>query len=147
MPNVTPKEIQVARKIVKAFTGNLEEEILTYPDFPGTEKNYLRAQIARISAGTQISPLGFFTFGGGDMGEEEEEEEAEEEEPGGGGKSKTTYNVNKRYEPPPLRDLLDNSMSFWVHHTLYILPQGLPLIPAIYTNANFEFLSISNCSF
>lgn len=35
--------------------------------------NYLRAQIARISAGAQISPTGFFMF-------EEEEEEDEEGE-------------------------------------------------------------------
>lgn len=34
--------------------------------------NYLRAQIARISAGAQISPAGFFMFE-----EEEEEEEGE----------------------------------------------------------------------
>lgn len=35
--------------------------------------NYLRAQIARISAGGQISPAGYFMF------EEEEEEEEEGE--------------------------------------------------------------------
>lgn len=45
-------------------------KIHTFPEFPGTEKNYLRAQIARISAGTQISPLGFYTFN-----EEEDDEE------------------------------------------------------------------------
>lgn len=50
--------------------------------------HYLRAQIARISAGTQISPLGYFTFKSEEVGgeEEEEEEEVEEEEEGGGGK-------------------------------------------------------------
>ena len=52
-------------------------QIITYPPFPGVEKNYLRAQIARISGGTQISPLGFYHFS-----EEEEEEMAEEEEEG-----------------------------------------------------------------
>ena len=35
--------------------------------------NYLRAQIARISAGTQVSPAGYYMF------EEEEEEEDEGE--------------------------------------------------------------------
>lgn len=35
--------------------------------------NYLRAQIARISAGSHISPAGYFMF------EEEEEEEEEGE--------------------------------------------------------------------
>lgn len=51
--------------------------MVTYPSFPGKEKNLLRAQIARISAGTQISPLGYYTFN------EEEEEEEEEVEAGG----------------------------------------------------------------
>lgn len=43
--------------------------------------NYLRAQIARISAGSHISPAGYFMF---------EEEEEEEEE--GEGKIQTTSN-------------------------------------------------------
>jgi radial spoke head protein 4A len=37
------------------------------------EKNFLRAQIARISAATTISPIGYFRFD-----DNEEEEEAEE---------------------------------------------------------------------
>ncbi|XP_018322478.1 radial spoke head protein 6 homolog A [Agrilus planipennis] len=121
LPNVTPKQIRTARLIKKSFTGNLHQEIITWPAFDGTEKEYLRAQIARISAGTQISPLGFYTFGGGG-GEEEEEEEAEEEEKGGG--SPSTYNENPRFDPIPFNDMTDKSMSFWVHHTQYILPQG-----------------------
>lgn len=46
---------------------------MSYPPFNGTEANYLRAQIARISAGTQISPAGFYLF----EEDEDEEEEAE----------------------------------------------------------------------
>lgn len=41
------------------------------------EKNYLRAQIARISSTTQVSPIGFYTFGIGDEEEEVMEEMAE----------------------------------------------------------------------
>nr|CAD7414686.1 unnamed protein product [Timema poppensis] len=111
LPDVTPQQINVARQIKKYFTGDLNTEILTYPPFPGTEMNYLRAQIARISAGTQVSPLGFYYF-------DEEEEEDEEEE------FRTSYVENPDFEPVPLKDLLDKSMSFWVHHTLYILKQG-----------------------
>lgn len=51
LPDVTPKQIRVARQIYKALTGYLDHPIITYPDFPGCEKNYLRAQIARITAG------------------------------------------------------------------------------------------------
>ena len=46
-------------------------QVICYPPFPGNEGNLLRAQIARISAGTHISPLGFYQF-------DEEEEEDEE---------------------------------------------------------------------
>lgn len=137
LPNVTPKQLRIARLVLKSFTGNLEQEIVTYPEFPGNEKNYLRAQIARISAGekiikekrrvevgcvgTQISPLGFYTFGEGGGGGEDEEEEEEEAVAEG---AKTTYRENPKYDPIPIQDLTDGSMSFWVHHTLYILPQG-----------------------
>ncbi|XP_023019973.2 radial spoke head protein 4a [Leptinotarsa decemlineata] len=121
LPDCTPKQIRIARQIQKSFTGNLDESICSYPYFPGKEKEYLRAQIARISAGTQISPMGYYTFGTAELGEGEEEEEPEE---AAEGESKTNYKPNPKYEPPPLKDLLDGSMSFWVHHTLYILPQG-----------------------
>ena len=55
------------------FSSFLFSQVVAYPPFPGTESNYLRAQIARISAGTHISPLGFYQF------DEEEEEEEEGE--------------------------------------------------------------------
>ncbi len=48
-------------------------KVVSFPPFPGNETNYLRAQIARISAGTHISPAGFYAF------EEDEEEEDEAE--------------------------------------------------------------------
>ena len=73
---MTPAQISTARVIRKLFTGDLNAEVITYPPFPGTERNYLRAQIARITASTQISPVNYYT-----TGEEEEEEEPEE---GGG---------------------------------------------------------------
>jgi len=44
------------------FSGDLNKEIISYPAYPGTEKNYLRAQIARISATTHVSPAGKFKF-------------------------------------------------------------------------------------
>ena len=75
LPHVTPAQISTARVICKLLTGDLDAEVITYPPFPGTEKNYLRAQVARITAGTQISPANYFTAG------DEEEEEPEE---GGG---------------------------------------------------------------
>lgn len=46
-------------------------QIVSYPPFPGTEANYLRAQIARISAATHVSPQGYYIF-------EENEDDDEE---------------------------------------------------------------------
>jgi radial spoke head protein 4A len=73
LPAVTPPQIVAGRKIKKFFTGKLDAPVISYPPFPGNESNYLRAQIARISAGTHISPLNFYQF------DEEEEEEEEGE--------------------------------------------------------------------
>ena len=41
------------------------------PHFPGNEANYLRAQIARITAATHVSPLGYYAFD--EEGDDEEE--------------------------------------------------------------------------
>ena len=73
LPNVKPAEIVTARLIRKAFTGRLDAPVVSYPPFPGKEENYLRAQIARITATTHISPQGYYQF-------EEEEEEPDEAE-------------------------------------------------------------------
>jgi len=111
LPDVTPAQISCSRKIRKLFTGDLEHPICSYPPFPGNEGNYLRAQIARISAGTHIAPLQYFTT---------EEEEEEEEEGGGSGE----FMENPEFEPIPVRELADPSLANWVHHVLHILPQG-----------------------
>lgn len=73
LPHVTPAQIVATRKLRKLFTGHLDAPIVTFPPFPGNETHYLRAQIARITATTQISPAGYFQH------PEDEEEEQEEE--------------------------------------------------------------------
>lgn len=62
LPIATPAQIAQARQIKVFFTGDLTREIKVFPAYPGTEKNYLRAQIARISATTNVSPAGKFKF-------------------------------------------------------------------------------------
>ncbi|XP_035139493.3 radial spoke head protein 6 homolog A isoform X7 [Callithrix jacchus] len=111
LPHVTPAQIVNARKIKKFFTGYLDAPVVSYPPFPGNEANYLRAQIARISAATQISPLGFYQFS---------EEEGDEEEEGGAGRD--SYEENPDFEGIPVLELID-SMANWVHHTQHILSQ------------------------
>ncbi|XP_004630339.1 radial spoke head protein 4 homolog A [Octodon degus] len=112
LPSVTPAQIVTARKIKKFFTGRLDAPIISYPPFPGNESNYLRAQIARISAGTHVSPLGFYQFG------EEEGEEEEDVESG-----RDSFEENPDFEGIQVLDLVE-SLSNWVHHVQHILPQG-----------------------
>ncbi|XP_019523825.1 PREDICTED: radial spoke head protein 4 homolog A isoform X1 [Hipposideros armiger] len=112
LPPVTPAQIVIARKIKKFFTGQLDSPIVSYPPFPGNESNYLRAQIARISAGTHVSPLGFYQF---------VEEEGEEEEEVEGGRD--NFEENPDFEGLQVIDLVE-SLSNWVHHVQHILPQG-----------------------
>ncbi|RHY50560.1 hypothetical protein DYB34_006885, partial [Aphanomyces astaci] len=64
-----------------------------HPPFPGSEKNFIRAQIARINAGTVLCPAGFFIVS------EEGELEVPEEAP----------------EPKTAAELGDPSN--WVHYT------------------------------
>lgn len=109
LPSVTPAQITVARQIRKFFTGRLDSPVVSYPPFPGNEANYLRAQIARISAGTQVSPQGFFQAG-------EEEGEEEDEAP------RDSYEVNTDFEGRPVAEMVE-SLSFWVHHVQHILKQ------------------------
>lgn len=108
LPSVTPAQIIAARQIRKFFTGNLDSPVVSYPPFPGNESNYLRAQIARISAGTQVSPQGFYQA----RDEEGEEEEAPCE----------SFDVNPDFEGVPVSEMAE-SLSTWVHHVQHILQQ------------------------
>ncbi|NWV50159.1 RSH4A protein, partial [Daphoenositta chrysoptera] len=107
LPPVTPAQIVCARKIKKFFTGRLDAPIVSFPPFPGNEANYLRAQIARISAGTHVSPTGFYQF----ANEDEEEEEGD------------AYEENPEFEPPPVAEMVE-SLATWAHHVKGILKQG-----------------------
>ncbi|XP_073950886.1 radial spoke head protein 6 homolog A-like [Choristoneura fumiferana] len=89
-------------------------QIQTFPPFDGTERHYLRAQIARIQAATSVAPQGFYTFGSG------EEEDIDMEE----GMGDMEFNVNPYYHGHTLKDLLDPNLTYWVHHGRHILKQG-----------------------
>ena len=49
LPNVTMAQVVKARQLKRFFTGDLDAAVCSYPSFPGTESNLLRAQIARIA--------------------------------------------------------------------------------------------------
>jgi len=58
LPLVTPTQITASKVVRKLFTGDLNAPVRAYPPFPGAEKEYLRAQIARIVASTTLCPKG-----------------------------------------------------------------------------------------
>ncbi|KAM9408374.1 radial spoke head protein 4 homolog A-like [Pholidichthys leucotaenia] len=110
LPSVSPAQITAARQIRKFFTGRLDNPIVSYPPFPGNEANYLRAQIARISAGTQVSPHGFYQI-------REEEGDEDEEAP------QDRLEVTPDFEGIPVSKMFE-SLNTWVHHVQHILKQG-----------------------
>lgn len=107
LPPVTPAQIQVARKIKKLFTGSLSAPVHSYPPFEGTEANLLRAQIARISSATHVSPMGYFAF---------PEEEVEEED------GAQTLETVQDFEGLAIEEL--SNTESWAHHSSALLPQG-----------------------
>lgn len=111
LPSCTPAQIQASRSITKFLTGDLNAPVDAFPVFPGNESNLLRAQIARISAGTIVAPMTFFHF--------DEDEEVDEED-----MAQTDYIENPDFEGVPIRDLADPSGAAWVHTRLHILQQG-----------------------
>ncbi|KAL2642568.1 hypothetical protein R1flu_010155 [Riccia fluitans] len=106
LPPVSPLQISTARRMKKFLTGDLEAEVTAIPPYPGVEKNFLRAQIARISAGTQLALEGFYSASGG--GEEEQ--------------SAGEITANEEWTRPPDSDI--NAPSAWVHRQLYIRRSG-----------------------
>lgn len=129
LPSVSPAQITAARQIRKYFTGRLDAPIVSYPPFPGNEANYLRAQVARISAGTHVSPMGFYQA----KEEEEEEEEAVQ----------TSNEENPDFEGISVSEMA-TSLSSWVHHVQHILPQ-VPKSPT--EGAETLFWRESKCEF
>ncbi|XP_065371230.1 radial spoke head protein 4 homolog A [Calliphora vicina] len=137
LPIVTPKQISLSRQIKKFLTGDLEADIVSYPCFCGKEKHYLRAMIARITAGTYIAPKNYYRkmtkkerriFEGGEDDEAEDEEEEEEEESRMGDEEGEPDNdivllKNEKYDSSIQLTTLNNTEK-WVHIRPNILLQG-----------------------
>jgi len=60
LPDCKPEHIVAARQIKHIMSGDLNADINSNPVFPGKERHFLRAQLARIFAATTISPKGLF---------------------------------------------------------------------------------------
>lgn len=97
LPDLKPKDIINARSIKYMFSGNLDAKIYTNPFYFGTEKIYLRSQIARITQSTNLVPKGLYRF------QEENDREVEDNAPEEG-----------EIVKPSVRDMCDLNM--WVHY-------------------------------
>ncbi len=62
LPDCRPEHIACARMMQHVLTGDLNATIDSNPPFPGKERHYLRAQLARIFAATTIIPKGLCEF-------------------------------------------------------------------------------------
>lgn len=123
LPDVAPIMIEYARKIRWFFTGCLSAEVKSFPPYPGLERDYLRAQIARITATTHISPAGYYILTG-----DEEEQELEEMTYKNEQKDRSII-LNPEYNNDPtnpitVKQLADTNLQEWVHSLPEILSQG-----------------------
>lgn len=60
LPDVHPDQIIAARSIKHIMTGDLNSKLNTNPPFPGAERHFLRAQIARIAHACTLAPSGLY---------------------------------------------------------------------------------------
>jgi len=70
LPPVRPEYIIAAKKIKKMFTGCLDAPVNAYPPFPGSEAEYLVAQINRITRGATMTMNGLWAVEEVEEGEE-----------------------------------------------------------------------------
>lgn len=137
LPHVTPAMIDHARKIRSFFTGCLSATIEGF----GLEKDYLRAQIARISAATHISPAGFYILPDSEESGEEETQRSVTDQSrsmslrsirrycSGDPLLGPTILINDEFNNDPdnpitAQSLANKELQEWVHSLPEILPQG-----------------------
>lgn len=101
LPDSEPHYIHAARNIKYIVTGNLNADLNTNPKFPGKERHFLRAQIARISHTTTIVPRDYLA--------------ADDE-------NDRLVKFNEEFAVPSATDL--NTAEGWVHQYQNILLAG-----------------------
>lgn len=112
LPRVQPHMIILARKMRHFFTGDLNAKVYGFPRFtplsgtPWTEKDFLRAQIARITASTLVGPKGLYVVGEDD-----------------------SVSLDEEFRGVPFAELL--RPEGWTHYRPHLLKQGRvePFIP------------------
>ena len=102
LPDSEPKYILAARSIKYVVTGNLNADLNTNPKFPGKERHYLRAQIARITHTTTLAPRDYL------KPNDENDREVE---------------ANEEFACPAVGDLTNTEN--WVHEYHHIMNAGI----------------------
>lgn len=98
LPDARPEHIRAARALKRLLVGHLAAPVSTFPPFPWTEAEFLRAQIARIGAATVLAPAGWFS--------------QEEDEAGG----VAVVPAEEELEPVPMpEEDMDAWLGNWVH--------------------------------
>ena len=62
LPDVTPEHINCAKLVKYMLVGDLNASVNCMPPFPGTERYFLRAQLARIQHSTELCPKDMFAM-------------------------------------------------------------------------------------
>lgn len=120
LPAARASHIVASRSIKHILTGSLDAPVLSMPWFPGKERHFLRAQIARISSTCMLATKGWF-------------EEAEE----GGGKIKE---VEAPAEGFPGQEELASDAG-WVHRMAYLNKIGKTTFPDVDALTTAELIS------
>lgn len=104
LPDIEPHQLVASRYISRLLSGNLNAKIDSNPPFPGKERHFLRAQLARIQHSTELCLKGEFEI------EENEETEAKE------------VKAVEDFTVPPSEEL--KSLESWAHKNALILKAG-----------------------
>lgn len=60
LPAIGPEHLTAARQTKHAVTGNLDAPVVTYPDFKGSEKHFLKTQLVRMMFNCELVPTGMY---------------------------------------------------------------------------------------
>jgi len=75
LPDLTLNQLNQSKNIKHILSGNLNTRLVTNPVFEGREKEFLRAQIARIVHATTVVPDGIFAVDEKNLVNKKEEED------------------------------------------------------------------------
>ncbi|CRL02367.1 CLUMA_CG015204, isoform A [Clunio marinus] len=120
LPQETSHHINISRQIKKYLTGYLDSYLILDSESYILERNYLRALIARISAGTHISPRNFYKFQSDDNENffDDLDDDDDDDDNDASSNNEKPIKVNSAYRPWSIKKLLQ--LDYWQHHKVQI---------------------------